>query len=90
MSSPKTVTAGALQGSVLGPFLFNVGIEDLEDNYTPPVGVTPEKIETAPVDTIATSSPTPMRRKQEIEVLPQVRNVPTSLRRQPAWLQPEV
>ena len=34
-STPKPVNAGAPQGSVLGCYLFNVGVDDLEEGYIP-------------------------------------------------------
>ena len=104
-SDLRSVNAGAPQGSVLGSMLFNVGTDDLDvggsaRGGTPP----PREIETEPVRGQATSSPARANRnafvfhaaspipgrRQQVEVLPRVLNVPQHLRVQPTWREEEI
>ena len=109
-SEPRTVNAGAPQGSVLGTYIFNIDTDKLEDHFT---HGTPEEhgyeiqendlafLETQSQSAWQSSTPlrqqpdtnpltqpvgiTPVRGTQRIELLPRVRNAPTSRRIEPSW-----
>ena len=95
-SKPRQVTAGAPQGSVLGCFLFNVGIDTIEDGCNYDSGVRIEREHLGRTDDYpASSTPSrvtpsqetpdlsPIREEpsQDFEVLPRVANAPPWLRK---------
>ena len=92
-SELTTVNAGAPQGRVLGCYLFNVGVDDLEEEFTP------ERIDNEVVEHLTrtddyptTSTPSrvgptaddiavsPVGEPQEFVLLPRIANVPPWLR----------
>ena len=101
-SHPRNVTTGAPQGSVLGAYLFNVGIDTIEDGCQYP-GTRLDTVEhlVHRSDCPAVSTPlrvtttrrspslSPIREDgQEIDLLPRTANAPPWLRRpkDPKWV----
>ena len=100
-SVPRPVNAGAPQGSVLGCYLFNVGVDDIEEDCPYDGRVTHQ--ETLSSDFPAVSTPTrvnrsignpdlsPVReqneRDQDVEFLPTAVNIPPWMRKpkDPHW-----
>ena len=97
MSTPRLVNAGAPQGSVLGCFLFNIGIDDLEEYEEENLASqkdTHEETLARTDDFPATSTPVRVRStnelmespiqaqpKQDFTLLPRVANAPPWIRK---------
>ena len=90
-SKPRPVNAGAPQGSVLGCYLFNVGIDDIEEECLYSQDMIPTEARGATNDYPAVSTPTrvrptqagpqlsPIREEEEgtgLQIGPRVANIP--------------
>ena len=100
-STPRAVNAGAPQGSVLGCYLFHIGIDNIEEGCQKHV-TPPSPVETQPAsrDFPAVSTPrrvnpddgndlgvSPIRGQRDFEILPRATNVPPWLLKpkDPRW-----
>ena len=95
--SLRPVNAGAPQGPVLGCYLFNMGVDDLEENFIHHEPLSPEQIETRGTNEDFPACLTPVRAStnqgrlatspiqrssdSNFELVPRVANVPPWIRK---------
>lgn len=104
-SALRPVNAGAPQGSVLGCYLFGIGVDDIEEEcQAPPIAAAQTETQASRHDFPAVSTPrrvypnhlqepsmSPITKEQDIEFLPRATNVPPWLLKpkDPRWRPPQ-